>query len=56
MILKSLFSAFSQALKNDRHELPLAAAVRENGEIIFHSEGYQIGLAEQLLKTLVYLK
>ena len=51
-----LLSAFSQALKNDRHELPLAAAVRENGEIIFHSEGYQIGLAEQLLKTLVYLK
>jgi len=51
-----LFSALSQALKIDRHELPLVAAVRKNGDIIFHSEGYQIGLAEQLLKTLVYLR
>lgn len=51
-----LFSALSQALKVDQQELPLVAAVRKNGEIIFHSEGYQIGLAEQLLKTLVYLR
>ncbi|HRD01247.1 MAG TPA: transglutaminase-like domain-containing protein [Candidatus Saccharicenans sp.] len=50
-----LFSALGEALKITSAELPLVAAVRSNGEIIFYSEGYRIGLAEQLMKTLVYL-
>ncbi len=51
-----LQSAIGQALKLTSADLPLAVAVRSNDEIVFYSQGYRIGLAEQLMKTLVFLK
>ncbi len=42
-----------QALKLDlRNDYPLVALVNNKGEILFHSHGYSIGLAEQILKKL----
>lgn len=39
------------ALKLDlRGDYPLVAMVNQRGEILFHSHGYSIGLAEQILK------
>lgn len=32
-------------------DYPLAAVVNNKGEVLYHSEGYKIGLAEQLLKA-----
>ena len=40
----------AQALKLDKYEYPLVAVVDRRGRILFHSNGYSIGLAEQLLK------
>lgn len=31
---------------------PIVAYINNRGEVLFHSEGYKIGLAEQLLKTI----
>lgn len=46
-----LRDAIIKALKLDFHDdYPLVALVNNRGEIIFHSEGYSIGLAEQILK------
>ena len=42
--------ALAQALKLDKYEYPLVAVVDRRGRILFHSNGYSIGLAEQLLK------
>ena len=40
-----------EALKVDlRNDYPLVALVNSKGEILFHSHGYSIGLAEQILK------
>lgn len=42
-----------EALKLDiRNDYPLVALVNNKGEILFHSHGYSIGLAEQILKHL----
>ena len=42
-----------EALKLDLHnDYPLVALVNNKGEILFHSHGYSIGLAEQILKHL----
>ena len=41
------------ALKLDlRNDYPLVALVNNKGQILFHSHGYSIGLAEQILKHL----
>ena len=40
----------AQTLKLDKYEYPLVALVDQRGRILFHSNGYSIGLAEQLLK------
>ena len=40
----------AQTLKLDKYEYPLVAVVDKRGRILFHSNGYSIGLAEQLLK------
>lgn len=41
-----------EALKLDlKNDYPLVALVNNKGEIIFHSHGYSIGLAEQILKA-----
>ncbi len=46
-----LRDAIIKALKLDfRDNYPLVALVNNRGEILFHSEGYSIGLAEQILK------
>ena len=42
--------ALAKALKLDKYEYPLVAVVDRRGRILFHSNGYSIGLAEQLLK------
>ncbi len=44
----ALLKALQIELNND---YPLVAVVNNKGEILFHSEGYRIGLAEQLLKA-----
>jgi hypothetical protein len=45
-------TALLQALKiNFKNDYPLVAVVNKKGEIVFHNEGYSIGLAEQLLKA-----
>ena len=44
---KQIVEALKLDLKND---YPLVALVNKNGEILFHSHGYSIGLAEQILK------
>lgn len=42
-----------KALKiNFNNDYPLVAIVNNKGEILFHSHGYSIGLAEQILKKL----
>ena len=42
-----------ETLKLDlRNDYPLVALVNNRGEILFHSHGYSIGLAEQILKKL----
>ncbi len=40
----------AQTLKLDKYEYPLVAVVDKRGRVLFHSNGYSIGLAEQLLK------
>ena len=40
----------AHALRLDKYEYPLVAVVDRHGRILFHSNGYSIGLAEQLLK------
>ncbi len=48
----SLEAALLEALQIDlNNDYPLVAVVNNKGEILFHSEGYRIGLAEQLLKA-----
>ncbi len=43
-----------EALKLDlRNDYPLVVVVNKKGEITFHSHGYSIGLAEQILKHLI---
>ena len=42
--------AVAQALRLDQYEYPLVAFVDQDGNILFHSTGYKIGLAELLLK------
>ena len=42
-----ILNALKLDLKND---YPLVALVNKRGEILFHSHGYSIGLAEQILK------
>lgn len=43
--------AVVSALKLDfKNDYPLVALINANGEILFHSKGYSIGLAEQILK------
>lgn len=44
---KQIVDALNLDLKND---YPLVALVNNKGEILFHSHGYSIGLAEQILK------
>ena len=44
---KQIVEALKINLKND---YPLVALVNKKGEILFHSHGYSIGLAEQILK------
>lgn len=47
-----LEAALVKALKlNFKDDYPLVAVVNKQGEILFHSEGYRIGLAEQLLNA-----
>ena len=46
---KQIVAALKLDLKND---YPLVAVVNSKGEILFHSHGYSIGLAEQVLKKL----
>lgn len=46
---KQIVEALKLDLKND---YPLVALVNKRGEILFHSHGYSIGLAEQILKKL----
>lgn len=51
-----LETALLQTLKNSvqldfKNDYPLVAVVNNRGEVLFHSEGYKIGLAEQLLKV-----
>lgn len=46
---KQITEALKLDLKND---YPLVALVNKKGEILFHSHGYSIGLAEQILKKL----
>ncbi len=40
----------AQTLKLEKYEYPLVAVVDKRGRVLFHSNGYSIGLAEQLLK------
>ncbi len=49
---KDLFEVrILEALKLDlKNDYPLVALVNNKGEILFHSHGYSIGLAEQILK------
>ena len=47
---KQIVEALKLDLKND---YPLVAIVNKKGEILFHSHGYSIGLAEQILKKMV---
>lgn len=42
--------AVAQSLKICQYEYPLVAFVNKDGEILFHSTGYKIGLADLLLK------
>ncbi len=42
--------AVAKALQLDKYEYPLVAFVDQKGNILFHSTGYKIGLAELLLK------
>ena len=37
---------------NFKDNYPLVAVVNKRGEVLFHSEGYRIGLAEQLLRAM----
>lgn len=46
---KQIVDALKLDLKND---YPLVALVNKKGEILFHSHGYSIGLAEQILKKM----
>ena len=46
----------AQTLKLDKYEYPLVAVVDKRGRILFHSNGYSIGLAEQLLKHTTPIK
>ena len=46
---KQIVEALKMDLKND---YPLVAVVNNKGEILFHSHGYSIGLAEQILKKI----
>jgi hypothetical protein len=46
---KQIIEALELNLNND---YPLVALVNNKGEILFHSHGYSIGLAEQILKHL----
>ncbi len=47
-----LEAALLQALQIEwNNDYPLVAVVNNKGEVLFHSEGYRIGLAEQLLKA-----
>ena len=41
----------AKALKLDKYEYPLVAVVDKDGNILMHSTGYKIGLAELLLKV-----
>ena len=41
----------AKTLKLSDYEYPLVAVVDREGHILFHSNGYSIGLAEQLLKA-----
>lgn len=45
-----LEAAVAEALQLDKYEYPLVAIVDCSGNILFHSTGYRIGLAELLLK------
>ena len=42
--------ALAKTLNLDSYEYPLVAVVDRHGRILFHNNGYSIGLAEQLLK------
>ena len=42
--------AIAKTLNLDSYEYPLVAVVDRHGRILFHNNGYSIGLAEQLLK------
>lgn len=45
-------NAIIESLKMDfKSDYPLVAFVNKKGEILFHSKGYSIGLAEQILKV-----
>ncbi len=46
----------AQTLKLDKYEYPLVAVVDKRGRVLFHSNGYSIGLAEQLLKHTAPIK
>ena len=46
----------AQTLKLDKYEYPLVAVVDKRGRVLFHSNGYSIGLAEQLLKHTTPIK
>ena len=46
----------AQTLKLEKYEYPLVAVVDKRGRILFHSNGYSIGLAEQLLKHITPIK
>ena len=46
----------AQTLKLEKYEYPLVAVVDKRGRILFHSNGYSIGLAEQLLKHTTPIK
>ncbi|MGB9892944.1 MAG: transglutaminase domain-containing protein [Candidatus Saccharicenans sp.] len=51
-----LFRSIVQSLKNEPSGFPVVIACRSDQKIIFYSEGYRLGTAEQLIKTLVWLK
>ncbi len=46
----------AQTLKLEKYEYPLVAVVDKRSRILFHSNGYSIGLAEQLLKHTTPIK
>ncbi len=49
-------SLLKKALSREPTSLPAVIAVRSSREIMYYSEGYQIGTGEQLLKRLPWLK